>query len=99
MAVVSPVTFAQFDGYNWKGGVQFNYLYPTTELTSDKFSFLGRGFINKELNKYLELELGFGFGRYLMTDELTGYINADRVESTIIPVDYVLSTRRFTTRT
>mgnify|MGYP000848178911 FL=1 len=87
LTAVSPVTFAQFDGYNWKGGVQFNYLYPTTELTSDKFSFLGRGFINKELNKYLELELGFGFGRYLMTDELTGYPNTDRVESTIIPID------------
>ncbi|MCX7832979.1 MAG: OmpA family protein [Ignavibacteria bacterium] len=81
------VSFSQFYGYKFKGGINFNYLYPTTELTSDEFSFLGRGFFNIELHKMLSLEIGGGYGRMRMTDELTHYPGAGLVESEIIPVD------------
>lgn len=79
--------YSQFDGYKFKGGLQFNYLYPTTELTSNKFSFLGRGFVNFELNNTFELELGLGYGQLRMTDELTGYPNTGEVANDIIPMD------------
>jgi len=66
------LTFAQFNDYDVKLGIQFNGLLPDTEFdkqgrVSDpefKFSFLGRAFLRFELiTEVIEAEIGGGIGR------------------------------------
>ncbi|HPS65095.1 MAG TPA: OmpA family protein [Ignavibacteria bacterium] len=83
-----PITvYSQFNGYNVKGGVQGSYLYPTTELQSEKFSWLARGYLNKELTDHFGLELGFGYGKYRMLDHLQTFANRGEVSTDLIPID------------
>ena len=66
------LTFAQFNDYTVKLGIQFNGLLPDTEFDKDlspndaelKFSFLGRAFLRFQLiTEVVEAEIGGGFGR------------------------------------
>lgn len=66
------LTFAQFNDYTAKLGIQFNGLLSDTEFDKDlrpsdaefKFSFLGRAFLRFELiTEVIEAEVGGGFGR------------------------------------
>lgn len=99
LLTIFPVfSYSQFNGYKVKGGAQFHYLFPTTELQPDQFSFLARGFINFELNKYLELELGGGYGQFKMTDELTKYPGTGVVSADIIPIDLRLRIAPFNSK-
>ncbi len=68
----STNSFAQFNDYSAKIGLQFHGLLPDTEFDkanrSDnaefKFSFLGRAFVRFELfTPVIETEIGVGFGR------------------------------------
>lgn len=79
--------YSQFNGYNVKSGAQGNYLYPTTELQSEKFSYLVRGYLNKELSNRFGLESGFGYGQYKMLDHLQSFANRGEVSTDIIPID------------
>ncbi|MBN1633411.1 MAG: OmpA family protein [Ignavibacteria bacterium] len=95
--LIPLMAYSQFHGYKVKGGVQGHFLYPLTELTSDQFSWMGRGFLNVELAKHFGLELGFGYGEWRMTDELTNYpypantgiaaVDDKIVQTQIIPID------------
>ncbi len=103
-AILLPaLTFGQFHGYKVKGGVQGNFLYPITELTSDQFSWSARGFINVELAKHLGLELGIGYGYWNLTDELTQYPYPAgmerRVKTELIPIDLRLRYSPFDMKT
>lgn len=103
MTLLIPLmAYSQFHGYKVKGGVQGHFLYPLTELTSDQFSWLGRGFLNVELAKHFGLELGFGYGEWRMTDELTQYpypTDLERIVQTqIIPVDLRLRISPFNSK-
>lgn len=90
-AISPALSFGQFHGYKVKGGIQGNFLYPLTELTSDQFSWSARGFVNVELAKHLGLELGIGYGYWNLTDELTQYPYPAgmerRVKTELIPID------------
>lgn len=66
------ITFAQFNYYKAKLGINLNVLIPDTEFDKDlrppdapfKFSFLGRAFVRFELiSNVIESEVGGGFGR------------------------------------
>ena len=66
------ITFAQFNDYTVKLGIQFNGLLTDTEFDKDlrptdaefKFSFLGRAFLRFQLiTEVVEAEVGGGFGR------------------------------------
>jgi len=76
-------TFAQFNDYTAKLGIQMNGLLSDTEFDKDlrpsdaefKFSFLGRLFLRFELiTEVVEAEVGGGFGRIsgVDTDNKTG---------------------------
>lgn len=100
--LIPLMAYSQFHGYKVKGGVQGHFLYPLTELTSDQFSWMGRGFLNVELAKHFGLELGFGYGEWKLTDELTQYPypgNLNRIVKTeIIPLDLRLRISPFNSK-
>ena len=68
----SGFSYAQFNNYKGKFGLNLNVLVPDTEFDKDlrpsdapfKFSFLGRTFVRFELiTNVIETEVGAGFGR------------------------------------
>lgn len=70
--IFTSSTFAQFNDYSAKVGIQFHGLLPDTEFDKDlrpdnadfKFSFLGRAFVRFEFfTPVIETEIGAGFGR------------------------------------
>ncbi len=75
--VIQTSSFAQFNDYSVKFGVQFNGLLPDTEFDKDlkptdadfKFSYLARGYVRFEFfTPVIETEVGAGFGRLAGVD-------------------------------
>lgn len=84
LAISNLDTFGQFHNYVVKYGIQSFIIQPSTEFNNDsyKLSLLGRGFLRKELNSYLEAELGVAIG------ELNGKDPINKNWSTfILPTD------------
>lgn len=95
LLLISGKSFAQFNDYNVKLGLQFNGLLSDTEFdksgrVSDpefKFSFLGRAFLRFELiTEVIEAEIGGGFGRLAGEFEDTSGIKGNWW-TYIIPLD------------
>jgi outer membrane protein OmpA-like peptidoglycan-associated protein/opacity protein-like surface antigen len=102
LAVLSQPTFAQFNDYATKFGLQINGLLPDTEFdkagipenADSKFSYLGRLFMRFELGtKILEAEVGAGYGSLSGVD----FTNSEW-KTTIIPLDLRLILSPFQTK-
>lgn len=83
---------AQFKNYIVKGGIQYQQVLPFSEYKGS-LSFLGRAFVGFEVNNFLSLELGGGFGYYKTDDDVhvpvgTTVVGQDYfVKTEVIPID------------
>ena len=99
--IFSSNGYAQFKDYNIKGGLQFVPMMPFSEFDS-RFSFMGRAFVDFELNRTFAIELGGGYGKYETDDTFNkhehgsgGNVKTDasesedahKVKTDIIPID------------
>ncbi len=95
--LVSVNVNAQFKNFGLKGGVQFNGIMPATEFEDDNgislSSYLARGFLRLELARFLNAELGIGYGNF-SGDEfnyLTMAKGPGEYSTSIIPIDVRLN--------
>src|SRR3972149_6083262 len=97
LAMLTSNTFAQFNDYSAKVGLQFHGLLPDTEFDKDlrpdnadfKFSYLGRAFVRFEFfTSVIETEIGAGFGQLRGVDFSNNEWNTN-----MIPLDlrFILS--------
>ena len=81
---------AQFKDYTVKGGIQYNQLYTFSEY-SNRYSFLGRGYVAFEITNVFAVEIGGGYGQYKTNDDvhtpLVSTSSNHLVKTDIIPVD------------
>ncbi len=80
------MSYAQPVYDNLRGGIQLSGLLPSDDYkfkNTLEYSFLARGLFRQKLAKYLQGELGFGYGRYAGVDQSqVDYAND------IVPIDY-----------
>lgn len=82
LLVLSQESKAQLRDYNFKLGLQANYLLQATEFEDDGISYLIRPFGRYEISKYFQLEGGIGFGTLQGADYGNG-----TYKTSIIPLD------------
>ncbi|MCP5061015.1 MAG: OmpA family protein [Ignavibacteriae bacterium] len=82
----SSFSFAQFNDYTVKGGIQGLGILPDTDFANDdiKASYLGRALVRIKLAYIMDVEVGAGYGMVAGDDPSP---NGDFWESSIMPVD------------
>ena len=82
----SSFSFAQFNDYTVKGGIQGLGILPDTDFANDdlKVSYLGRGLVRINLGYVMDVEVGAGYGRVAGDDPSP---SGDFWESSILPID------------
>lgn len=89
---------AQFKGYIVKGGAQYVQLIPNGDIKQSQLSFIGRAYLAFELGYYLDLEVGGGYGRYIMEHNLGDDLDGEKVKTDIVPLDLRLRIEPFAKR-
>ncbi len=83
--VFSHLSYSQFIGYKYKGGVQYSIISPSGEFKTNLSSFLVRGYVAYELGKYFDVEIGGGYLKWKQKDHI--FSNEQPIEADLIPLD------------
>ncbi len=77
---LQTTTFAQFNDYNYKIGLNANYLSAQNEFGGN--GFLGRTFLRLQINQLFDAELGAGYG-WFSGDDFGG----NEYKTNIVPIE------------